>query len=105
MTKNTAEKGEEARQLLLELSSLLKEHRESNWTRGIEAAISELTFGDGTFNKAGLEAAKSIYKTMNEGGRGFAEYFFWLDSEDDRIAANKDLDNLRTRLWDVFELL
>lgn len=99
-----AGKGEEARRLLLELDSILKERGEVNWVRGIEAAIGELTCNEGAFSESGFENARSIYKTMNEGGRGFAEYFVWLDDEDDRIAANRSLDSLRARLWDVFEL-
>lgn len=98
------DKGEEALRLLLELDSILEGRREVNWSRGIKAAIDELTCDDRTLNEAGFERARSIYKTMNEGGRGFAEYFVWLDEEDDRIAVNKNLDALRAKLWNVFDL-
>lgn len=96
--------GEKARLLLLELNSILKERGEVNWIRGIKAAIDELTSEDGTLNETGFENAKSIYKTMNEGGRGFAEYFVWLEDENKRIAANQKLDNLRIKLWEIFDV-
>lgn len=97
-------KSEEARQLLLELESMLKERREENWIRGIKAAIGELTTERGMLNESGFESARSIYRTMNEGGRGFAEYSVWLDSEDDRISVNRKMDDLRTRLWQILGL-
>ena len=103
-TMNATQKALETRHLLLELRSLLKEHRELNWIRGIEAAIGELTLDDGTINESGIDHARSIYKTMNEGGRGFAEYFVWLDKEDERIAANRNLDSLRISLWSAIDL-
>ncbi|MDQ5877871.1 MAG: hypothetical protein QG638_603 [Pseudomonadota bacterium] len=99
-----AGKSEEVRRLLLELDLILDEHHEANWIRGVKAAIGELTCDDGTLNEGGFDSARSIYKTMNQGGRAFAEYFVWLDDEDDRIAANKNLDNLRARLWNAFNL-
>ena len=99
-----AGQGEEARHLLLELSAILRAHGEVNWIRGVNAAIEELTCTNGALNEEGFGNAKSIYKTMNEGGRGFAEYYVWLSDEDDRIAANHNLDDLRVRLWSVFGL-
>lgn len=95
---------EEALRLLLELHAVLKENDETNWRHGIDAAIGELLHEGGAVNKAGFENARSIYKTMNEGGRGFAEYFVWSDDEDARIAANKKLDELRTKAWESFDL-
>ncbi|GAA4337074.1 hypothetical protein GCM10023144_32240 [Pigmentiphaga soli] len=95
---------EEIRRLLLELNSLLLNNGEENWRRGIKAAIGELTNGGGEVNSLGWENARSIYKTMNEGGRGFAEYFFWSDDETKRILANEKLDALRAKLWEAFDL-
>ena len=103
-TMNATEQAKEIRHLLLELDSFLKKHHELNWIRGVEAAIDELTGDDDSLNETGIKNARSIYKTMNDGGRGFAEYFVWMDDEDDRIAANKNLDRLRTSLWNAFDL-
>lgn len=103
-TMISTKKNEEILSLLLELHSLLKERSEANWIRGIQAAINEIACGDGRSNESGFQNARSIYKTMNEGGRGFAEYFIWQDNEVARIVANRDLDNIRARLWVAFEL-
>ncbi|MBX3667239.1 MAG: hypothetical protein KF778_02465 [Rhodocyclaceae bacterium] len=101
----TTERGpEEACRLLCELRSILQQHKERNWIRGIEAAIGELEGESGIANQSKFDAARSIYKTMNQGGRGFAEYFIWHVNEDERIAANQKLDSLRSELWKVFEL-
>lgn len=90
---------EEALRLLTELRSLLEKEGDVNWRRGIEAAIHQLSNEDGTLNAAGLENARSIFKTMTAGGRGFAEYYIWKNDEDARIAANKRLDDLRAKTW------
>ena len=101
---NVVVKAKEVHHLLIELRSILKKQNEFNWIRGIEAAIGELSCDGDALTEANIENARSIYKTMNEGGRGFAEYFIWLDNEDDRIAANKKLDSLRAKLWNAFDL-
>lgn len=94
----------EVRQLLIELHALLDSAGESNWRRGVDAAIGELTDENGGLNTRGFDNARSIFNTMTAGGRGFAEYYVWKDDEDQRIAANKRLDELRTKIWAVFEL-
>lgn len=92
------------RQLLVELHTLLDSEGESNWRRGIDAAIGELTNENGGLDEKGFDRARSIYNTMTAGGRGFAEYYVWKDDEDQRIAANKKLDELRSKIWSAFEL-
>ena len=101
---NIVAKAQEIRHLLLELRSLLEEYHESNWIRGIEAAIGELSRDSETLSEIDVRNARSIYKTMNEGGRGFAENFVWLSNEDDRIAVNKKLDVARAKLWKAFDM-
>lgn len=95
---------DEARRLLIALRALLESASENNWRRGIDAAIGELTHADGSLNILGYDNARSIFKTMTSGGRGFAEYYVWKDSEDQRIAVNRELDDLRLKIWEVFDL-
>ena len=97
-------KAAEARQLLVDLRQILVDQGEANWRRGIEAAIGELSNSDGSLNASGFGAARSIYNTMMAGGRGFAEYYISKASEDERIAANDVLDDLRSKTWSVFDL-
>lgn len=63
-----------------------------NWIRGIENALAEWDAGN-------HDQARSIYRSMVAGGRGFAEYNIWTDDYDQRIAANYELDAIREELW------
>lgn len=98
------EKTGQAYELLNDLLSLLDEQKERNWSRGIRAALRELSGISGTVNADGFENAQSIYHAMVTGGRGFAEYYVWSESEVDRIEANKRLDNLRSKIWNIFSV-
>lgn len=93
----------EARRLLSELLILLQQQQEGNWSRGIKAAISELTDSNGQPTSSNFENARSIYRTMTAGGRGFSEYFIWVADEDQRLHINQTMDMLRTKLWEIFE--
>lgn len=93
---------EEVRALLFELLAILEMQNERNWSRGIKAVTQELDDLEGRSTTSGFENARSIYKTMTAGGRGFAEYFIWSDNEDERIQVNKRLDDLRTKIWKLF---
>lgn len=99
------ENAAEARQLLSELYDFLNAHHEKNWIRGIRAALIELSGPDDALNAAGFESARSIYNSMIQGGRGFSEYFVWNPDAVQRSAANKTLDDLRERLWNLFKPL
>ncbi|WP_025318728.1 hypothetical protein [Granulibacter bethesdensis] len=88
--------------LLEELESILNAKNERNWLRGIQAAIAELQKKEGRADSEGFENARSIYLTMIAGGRGFSEYFIWDNDEDGRFAANAKLDQIRERLWVLF---
>lgn len=89
-----------AKALLEKLHVLLVEHGETNWVRGVSAAQSELASG----SDDGFENARSIYRTMVGNGRGLSEYFFWDEDEKRRIAVNKELDEVRNDLWEIFDL-
>ena len=91
-------------QLLSELRALLVSQGEANWLRGIDAALSELTSADGKLNADGFVNARSIYRTMTAGGRGFSEYFVWSEDEAKRLRENQRLDEVRSRLWKAFGL-
>ena len=84
------------------LERLLNAQNEQNWVRGIRAALAELRKQDGSVNTAGFANARSIYRTMTTGGRGFSEYFIWNTDEEARLSANSELDHLRERLWSLF---
>ena len=98
----TEKRATEALRVLSEMLAILDVQQESNWRRGIKAALAELTNEDGTVKPTGFENAGSIYRTMTSGGRGFAEYFIADDNERQRIAANRRLDELRDAAWSLF---
>ena len=98
----TFKKAEEAFYSLTNLLTLLESQQEKNWSRGIKAAIGELVNIDGKIITSGFDNARSIYNTMTSGGRGFSEYFVWMDDEDMRIKINQDLDAFRIKIWEIF---
>lgn len=88
-----------AQELLSNLHECLSRTGETNWIRGVSAALREID----TLTDEGFANARSIYHTMMEGGRGFAEYFVWEEDVSRRIKANKEIDGIRTELWEIFE--
>jgi|GEM_PF-2328103 len=103
-TRDIEKRSAEARRLLIQLCALLDKEGETNWRRGIEAAIGELSNANGDVDPGGFDGARSIYKTMTAGGRGFSEYYIQRSSEKARLEANEILDNLRSGLWAAFDL-
>lgn len=93
---------EEVRILLNELLALLDREKEENWSRGIRAACQELVGLESCIAEADFENARSIYNTMMAGGRGFAEYYIWMEDEEERIRRNKALEALRRKIWEIF---
>jgi hypothetical protein len=87
-----------ARELLLTMRDCLSENRETNWSKGITAALVELS----PPSDAGFTKARSIYRTMVHGGKGFSEYFVWDEDENRRMNLNREIDRLRDELWTVF---
>jgi len=99
----TPDKIKEFLRKLAAIRNILQNEGEANWRQGIDAAISELLDPDGNLNLSGYENARSIYRSMVTGGRGFAEYYIWKNKEEDRIAANEELDMLRADVWRLME--
>lgn len=93
---------EEVRTLLRELLALLDREKEENWSRGIRAASQQLVSWGDCVTETDFEKARSIYNTMMAGGRGFAEYYIWLEDQEERVRRNKALDALRRKLWEIF---
>ncbi len=88
----------EIRKLLSLLQTLLRKQGETNWIRGIMAAIEALDAPNGT------EQARSIYMSMNQGVGSFSDYNIWFEDFDARLKENEELDGLRERLWQEFDL-
>jgi hypothetical protein len=93
---------EKARILLNALLVLLEGEKEENWSRGIRAACQELDASEGSVAEDEFENARSIYNTMSAGGRGFSEYYIWVEDDDERIRRNKALEDLRREIWETF---
>ncbi|MGH8054139.1 MAG: hypothetical protein ACREP4_09460 [Stenotrophomonas sp.] len=85
------------------MSDLLIEQNEENWSRGISTALNKFYSPDGEMDPAGFENAASIYLGMATGGRGFSEYYVHAPEVEQRIEANRELDALRDKLWEVFD--
>jgi hypothetical protein len=96
-------KSTEARELLLDLQKLLEEQRESNWIRGIKLAVSALSNADGSVAENGFEDARSTYRSMTAGGRGFSEYNVWDGNQERSRVANERLSALKEKLWRIFD--
>jgi len=98
----TPTKAEKVFPLLTTMLTVLESQQEKNWYRGIKAAITELTDINGQVISSGFDNARSIYNTMTSGGRGFSEYFVWMEDEEKRIQINQELDRLRSEIWELF---
>ena len=85
--------------VLSELVKVLNEEGETNWSRGINAALSHVKTG----TEDDYLMARSIYKTMCMGGAGFMEYYIKRDSFEEQRIANTKLESMRDRLWDMFD--
>ena len=84
--------------VLSELEKVLDEEGETNWSRGIKAALSHVKTG----TEDDYLLASSIFKTMCMGGAGFMEYYIKRDSFEEQRIANTKLESMRDRLWDMF---
>ena len=84
-------------QLLTDLETLLIQHGENNWIRGVRATRVALDQSD-------YEGAKSNYKSMFGGAGSFADLNFWHDDFATRQKLNEPLDRLRDAIWDAFGL-
>lgn len=86
------------KQLLIMLQQILHQQGEKNWIRGVTVAFESLG------STGGLEEARSIYASMNQGVGSFADYNIWVEDFDSRIKANAEIDQVREQLWTEFEL-
>lgn len=88
----------EIKVVLRELDNILDNENESNWSKGIKSAL--------LYVKSGTEEdyflARSVYKTMCNGGAGFMEYYIKRDDFREQETANAKLDSARDKLWDLF---
>jgi len=101
---NQQNKTNAIRNCLIDLQKIIEQQDDNEWLKGIKATINSLTNRDGSVSFAGFQDAKSIYKTMTEGGRGFSEYNIWSEDESERLCINKELDHIRSKLWVLFDL-
>lgn len=83
---------------LVELESILDREEESNWSKGVKAALLHIKSG----TEDDYYSARSIYKTMCNGSAGFMEYYIKRDDFKEQEKANDKLDSVRDRLWDLF---
>ena len=93
---------DEACTVISELIALLAAENERNWSRGLKAVAHELTDSTRGTVEERFADARSIYNTMTAGGHGFSEYFVWSEDEENRIQSNRKLDELRRRMWAIF---
>jgi hypothetical protein len=89
---------EEVRSLLEALHDFLMRQGEHNWIRGVRVALDEIDAPDG------LERVRSVYATMNKGNGSFFDYNVWEEDDKTRAKVNKELYDLRSRLWTLLEL-
>ena len=98
MTLN--EKAERARRLLKELLLIMETEPDRNWISGVSSALAWLDRGD---IAVGFERAKATYRAMNGGMGTFSDYCVHRESFEERVKANRRLDQIRDGLWDLFE--
>lgn len=89
--------------LYTELIEIMEKDQENNWIRGINACLSILKAKDNRSAKIKLSEVKSIYHTMHAGYGSFSEYFIWREDFDERVKANKRLDEIRDEIWNILE--
>jgi hypothetical protein len=91
---------EKARQLFEELKEILDKENESNWIRGIKAAIACLE--DSNIER-GYSKARSIYTTMTAGQGAFADYYIQRSDSTEQVNENRRLDEIREQLWQLLQ--
>lgn len=87
---------EQAKETLIALRNILENEGETNWSRGVKTALTHIEAG----TEEEYLLAKSVYKTMCHGGRGFMEYYI----KETGTSKNDVLDNARDKLFDIFEI-
>jgi len=94
----------EINSLLIDLESILENQGTSEWLKPIKAILHDLANANSDVTSDNFISAKSTYKNITNNARGFSEYNIWCDDYDKRLSLNKKLDEIRTRLWVLFDL-
>ena len=89
--------------LFSELSEILENDNEKHWIRRIQECLSILQSKEELNDKTKLTEVKSIYHSSHIGYSGFSEYFIWREDFDERVKANKRLDEIRDEIWNILE--
>ena len=83
-----------------ELIEILEAEEETNWVRGLRAAVSELReTPEPTRNS--WDRAISILNTMYGAKGGISDVFIWRDNPQERREANVDLSRIRKEIWEI----
>lgn len=88
---------------LARMEKIMDSEGEKNFIQGIRAAIA---IGRSHVNSPGreeeiLEEMRSLYRTMVRARGGIEEFFIWREALEERVEVNKDLDLLKTELWQM----
>ena len=91
----------EALEALRRVNEIMEREGESNWIRGIRAAIAagESAGRQNASKEASLAEMASIFRSMCRGPGGFSDYHIWREDFVERQEANKEFCALADRLW------
>lgn len=89
--------------LLCQLEALLKAEGESNWIRGVRAAIiAGKSRKDGSVTEEdAFQEMASTYRSLYGGAGSFSDYFIWREDLEERQEANKKFDKITNQLWSL----
>ena len=98
---NFSKKLQESLDLLRQLEALLNEEGESNWIRGVRAAINvgESSRGENVTEEAAFKEMAATYRSICGGAGSFSDYFIWREDFDERQEANKIFVQITNQLW------
>jgi hypothetical protein len=85
------------------IERIMADEGENNWINGIRRAIATLECADNTdiARRDALKSVAQMYRIMMGAKDGFGDYLIWRDDLQTRVGANRELDALRTELWNV----
>lgn len=92
---------DEVRRLFGEMETILESEGERNWIRGVRLISNTLSVENPESADSQLEEAKQTYKSMHGGAGSFSDYYIHRADFNERLEANKRLDEIRERLWRV----
>src|SRR2546425_1169630 len=90
-------------QLLRQIVGILEAEGEVNWIGSMRQLIADMerTPNEDTARQDTWKVVKGTYRTILGTRDGFADYIIWRDDFKARADANRELDALRTELWDI----